>query len=282
VNRRSVTLAGAFLAVLLAAMSCSPDEGRTATPSTTPVATDPSRSPTTGELTVYGAASLRDALSAIKTAYEAIAPGITLTIATDSSATLRAQIEQGAPADLFLSADERNPQTLVETGLADGDAVGFATNALTIVVPSGNPAGIAGAEDLATPGVKIVAAGDDVPISGYARDVVARLAGLDGYPAGFAAAYAANVVSREENVRAVLAKVELGEADAAIVYVTDARSSELARAIDIPPEANVAPVYAGVVVKTSLHAAEAHALLDWLAGPAGAAILATFGFGSPP
>jgi molybdate transport system substrate-binding protein len=281
VNRRSVSLAGAILAVLLTAASCSPDEGRSAVPAPTSAVTDPDRTPTTVELTVYGAASLRDALGAIKTAYEATAPGITLTIATDSSATLRAQIEQGAPADLFLSADQRSPQTLVEADLADGDAVDFATNALTIVVPSGNPAGITGAEDLATPGVKIVAAGDDVPISGYARDVVARLAGLDGYPADFAAAYAANVVSREENVRAVLAKVELGEADAAIVYVTDARSSEHARTIEIPPEANVAPVYSGVVVKSSSNAAAAHALLDWLAGQAGAAILAAFGFGSP-
>ncbi len=243
-------------------------------------AADPS--PTAAlELTVLAAASLKDALAAVKTAYEAAVPGTTVTIATDSSATLRTQIEQGAPADLFLSADEQNPQDLVDAGLTDGDAGAFAVNQLTVVVPSDNPAGIASPADLARPDVTIVAAGDEVPISGYARQVVARLASLPGYPGDFAAAYAANVVSKEENARAVLAKIELGEADAAIVYVTDARASEGVSAIEIPPKANVMASYAGVVVKTASHLAEAHAFLDWLAGPRGQGILAGFGFGAP-
>lgn len=275
---RQAVFVVAIAAVLAVASGCAIAAG--GSPSTSATA-DPGAS-TTVELTVYGAASLKEALAAVETAYEVAIPGIALTIATDSSATLRTQIEQGAPADLFLSADEQNPQALVDAGLTDGAAVDFASNTLVIVVPLDNPAGIATPADLARPGVKIVAAGDEVPISGYARQLVDRLAALDGYPADFASAYAANVVSKEENVKAVVAKVELGEADAAIAYVTDAAASAgRVAAIAIPPGANVAATYAGVVVKASPHTAAAHAFLDWLAGPEGPAILATFEFGPP-
>lgn len=270
-------LAVALVSVVVVAVACSMtgrgSRGESA-------AADP-RPTATLELTIFGAASLKDALVAVKTAYEAAVPGATVTIATDSSATLRTQIEQGAPADLFLSADEQNPQALVEAGLADGESIAFASAELTVIVPSDNPAGITSPADLARPDVTVVAAGDEVPISGYARQVVARLASLPGYPGDFVEAYAANVVSKEENARAVLAKIELGEADAAIVYVTDARASEGVSAIEIPPEANVMASYAGVVVRTAAHVAEAHAFLDWLAGPRGQGILAGFGFGAP-
>ncbi|HEX5148985.1 MAG TPA: molybdate ABC transporter substrate-binding protein [Candidatus Limnocylindrales bacterium] len=275
---REAVFVVAVAAVLAVASGCAMAAG--GSPSTS-AAADPGAS-TTVELTVYGAASLKEALAAVATAYEIAVPGTALTIATDSSATLRAQIEQGAPADLFLSADEQNPQALVDARLTDGAAVDFASNTLVIVVPLDNPAGIATPADLARPGVKIVAAGDEVPISGYARQLVDRLAALDGYPADFASAYAANVVSKEENVKAVVAKIELGEADAAIAYVTDAAaSSGRVAAIAIPPGVNVAADYAGVVVKASPHAAAAHTFLDWLAGPGGSAILATFEFGPP-
>jgi len=94
------------------------------------------------ELTVYGASSLKGALDAVKAAYATAAPGVTLTIATDASSTLRTQIEQGAPADVFLSADQSNPKALVDGGLADGTAIDFAGNLLTVVIPAANPAGI--------------------------------------------------------------------------------------------------------------------------------------------
>jgi len=277
VTHRPIPLAVALVSILVIAAACSTVGAGSRGES---VAADPGPTAVL-ELTVFAGASLKDALAAVKTAYEAAVPGTTVTIATDSSATLRTQIEQGAPADLFLSADERNPLALVEAGLADGDASAFAVNRLTVVVPSDNPAGIASPADLARPNVTIVAAGDEVPISGYARQVVARLASLPGYPGDFTAAYAANVVSKEANARAVLAKIELGEADAAIVYVTDARASEGVSAIEIPPKANVMASYAGVVVRTAPHLAEARAFLDWLAGPRGQGILAGFGFGAP-
>jgi molybdate transport system substrate-binding protein len=239
-------------------------------PSTTPV-----------ELTVYGAASLKGALDAVKVAYLTSAPGVTLTIATDASSTLRTQIEQGAPADVFLSADQTNPTALVERGLADGAAVDFAGNTLTVIVPVANPARIATPADLAKSGVKVIAAGADVPIAKYTTQVVANLAGLGGYLAGFAAAYDANVVSKEDNVKAVVAKIELGEGDAAIVYVTDAKASTKVKTIEIPAEANVPATYVGVVVKTSSNAAAAHAFMTWLAGPDGQAVLSGFGFLPP-
>lgn len=270
-------VAALSLAVAAVAGCATPGDTR---PSANPDVTSSPPGPV--ELTVYGAASLREPLAAIETAYEAATPGTRLTIATDSSATLRTQIEQGAPADLFLSADERNPRALVDGGLVDGGAVDFAGTALAIVVPPDNPAGLVTPADLARPGVKIVAAGDEVPITGYAEQLLANLAGLPGYPPGFVAACAANVVSREENVKAVLAKVELGEADAAVVYATDARSSARVRVVEIPVAANVAARYAGVVLKGSAHVAEAHALLDWLTGPTGSGILASFGFEAGP
>jgi molybdate transport system substrate-binding protein len=203
-------------------------------------------------------------------------------LATDSSTALRTQIEQGAPADVFLSADTGNPERLVDAGLTDGAAIAFAANLLTIVVPKGNPAALESPADLARNGLKVVAAGDEVPISRYADEVVERMARLPGYPPGFAAAYAANVVSREDNVKAVVAKIELGEGDAGIVYVTDAKASSGVETVDIPGEANVPAVYAGVVVARSPHPQTARAFIDWLTGPAAQSILAEAGFRPPP
>ena len=174
----------------------------------------PTASVEAAPLTIYGAASLKGALDKIKVAWEAAHPGSTLTISTDSSAALETQIEQGAPADVFLSADTANPKKLTDKSLADGRAVDFAGNILTVIVPTANPAGIASAADLAKSGVKVIAAGDDVPITKYAKQLVANLAKVSGYPSGFEAAYAANVASKEDNVKAVVAKIELGEGDA--------------------------------------------------------------------
>ena len=176
---------------------------------------------------------------------------MTITISTDSSSTLETQIEQGAPADVFLSADTTNPAKLVTKGLNAGDPVKFAGNLLTVIVPTANPAGITSPADLAKTGVKVIGAGATVPITKYATMLVANLAKEAGYPAGFVAAYNANVVSQEDNVAAVVSKIELGEGDAAIVYVTDAKTSTKVTTITVPADANVPATYAGVVVKAS-------------------------------
>ncbi len=233
------------------------------------------------QLTVFGAASLSKALDQVKAAYESSHADTTLSISTGASSALRTQIEQGAPADVFLSADTTNPQTLVDAGSTDGTAVPFATNVLTIVVPRGNPAGIVSAADLGRSGVHVIAAGEEVPITKYAKQCVDELGALSGYPPGFAASYEANIASREDNVGAVVSKIQLGEGDAAIVYVTDARSAEV-DTVDIPPDANVTAAYAGVVLKTSAHAAAAHALLDWIRGAEGETVFTSLGFSPAP
>lgn len=246
----------------------------------TTAAASPSAEPV--ELTVFGAASLKGALEEAKAAYETANPGTTVTISTDSSSALETQIEQGAPADVFLSADTTNPRKLVDAGMADGAAVDFAGNKLTIIVPFDNPAKIATPADLAKAGIKVIAAGDEVPISKYAKQLVDGLAKEAGYPADFAAAYGRNIASKEDNVKAVVAKIELGEGDAGIVYVTDAKASSKVAAVDVPDSANVPATYAGVVVKASKNAAAAKAFLDWFSGPDGQAILGGFGFLPPP
>ena len=282
------TRSGALLVVLLATLAACAS-GATPAPSAPPsasVSAAPSAaagSPVApGGLTIYAAASLKGALDKAKTAWEVAYPGSKLTISTDASSALETQIEQGAPADVFLSADTTNPKKLVDTGLAAGAAVTFAGNKLTIIVPTANPAGIRTPADLARQGVKVIAAGDAVPITKYATQLVANLAKEAGYPADFAGAYAANIASKEDNVKAVVAKVELGEGDAGIVYVTDARASTKVTTIEVPDPANVPATFAGVVVRASASPASAQAFLAWFAGPNGQAILASFGFLPPP
>jgi molybdate transport system substrate-binding protein len=282
---RSRTTIVVLSIVALAACSSgggSPSPSIASAPAASP-SVDPSMAPSAkpAALTIFGAASLRNVLDQVTFAYEAAHPGTMLTVSTDSSAALETQIEQGAPADVFLSADTTNPQKLVDGGFADGDAVVFAGNKLTIITPADNPAGLTGPFDLAADGIRVVAAGDEVPISKYATQLVENLAAEAGAPADFAAAYAANVVSKEDNVAQVRSKIELGEGDAAIVYVTDAAASDEVATIDVPDSANVPASYAGVVVKASSSVDAAHSFLDWLAGPDGQAILAEFGFLPP-
>lgn len=232
-------------------------------------------------LTIFAAASLRNVLAEVERAYEAANPGAELTISTDSSAALETQIEQGAPADVFLSADTTNPQKLVDAGLAAGDVIPFAGNKLTLIVPTDNPAGIQSPADLAKDGVRVIAAGDEVPITAYTTQLVERLATESRDAAAFEAAFAANVASKEDNVGQVVAKIELGEGDAAIVYVTDAAASDDVTPIEIPDALNVPAMYAGVVVGASPNREAAARFLEWLTGPDGQTVLSSFGFGPP-
>jgi molybdate transport system substrate-binding protein len=277
------------LAVLVAALTGACSAAGSSPSASAPASAPPSIAapaspeprPAPAELTIFGAASLKGALDEAKAAYEAEHPGTTLTISTDSSAALETQIEQGAPADVFLSADTTNPQKLIDGGFASGEVVLFASNKLTIIVPTDNPAGIASPADLANAGVKIIAAGEEVPITKYATQLVENLANEPGARAEFAATYAARVVSREDNVKALVAKIELGEGDAGIVYATDAAASDAVATVDVPDSANVPATYAGVVVKASPNQESANAFLAWFAGPGGQSILAQFGFLPP-
>jgi molybdate transport system substrate-binding protein len=231
---------------------------------------------------IFGAASLSDALEEIQTTYGSTSPvAVDVTVATGSSAALRTQIEQGARADVFLSADASNAKALFDRGLADGEPVPFATNRLMILVPLGNPAGITSPADLGRPGLRVIAAGDEVPVTRYAEETVEKLSALPGYPSDLLTSYTSNIVSREENVGAIVAKIALGEGDAAIVYVTDADPSQT-NSIAIPDEANVTATYTGVVLRDASGPINAHRFMDWLRGPAGQQILAAHGFSPPP
>lgn len=251
------------------------------TTTSSPSSTAPSVSQQAVDLTIFAAASLSGVLTKVKDAYETAHPGTTLTISTDSSAALETQIEQGAPADVFLAADTTSPKKLVDAGLSAGDEVVFAGNKLTIVVPTDNPGGVTKPADLAKPGFKVIAAGDEVPITKYAKQLIENIARQPDAPVGFEAAYAANVVSREDNVKAVIGKIELGEGDAGIVYLTDAEASTKVATVDVPDAVNVPASYAGVIVGPSTNQEPARSFLGWLTSADGQAILAGFGFLPP-
>jgi molybdate transport system substrate-binding protein len=276
----------AVLALVLVACSSSggssPTVSAAATP-TAPASTSAASAPSAAavDLTIYAASSLKAALDKTKTAYEAAYPGTTLTISTDASSALETKIEQGAPADLLLSADTTNPQKLVDKGLTVGKPTTFAKNKLTVITPKDNPAKIETPKDLADASVKIIGAGDAVPITKYATQLVANLAKQPGYPANYVAAYGANVVSKEDNVSGIVTKVSTGQGDAGIVYVTDANGKADLATVDVPADADVIATYAGVVVKTSSNPDAASAFLMWFAGPDGQAILSGFGFLPP-
>jgi molybdate transport system substrate-binding protein len=286
-SRRAVGLT--ILALSLGACSSSSGAGGTspgtaAATGTAVASRAPSTAPSTAatDLTIYAAASLKAALDKTKTAYEAANPGTTLTVSTDASSALETKIEQGAPADIFLSADTTNPQKLADKGLTAAPPVDFATNKLTVITPKDNPARIQTPKDLANNGVKIIAAGNAVPITKYAAQLVGNLAKQPGYPMDYVAAYDGNVVSKEENVSGIVTKVSTGQGDAGIVYVTDAAGKPDLATVAVPPAADVTATYAGVVVKTSPNPNAAAQFMTWFAGPDGQAILSGFGFLPPP
>ena len=183
---------------------------------------------------------------------------------------------------MLLGADTTNAQALIDEGDANGPLTKFATNQLTVVVPASNPKGIQTPADLAKPGVCIIGAGADVPITKYATQLVTNLATRPEYGADFATKYAANVCSMEDNVGAVVNKVSLGEGDAAIVYVTDAKAGQNLTTIDVPADSNVLATYGGAAVKASPNATTAADFLTWMRSPEAQAVLAAHGFGAAP
>jgi molybdate transport system substrate-binding protein len=285
VRRIPAPVAGVLLALAVAtlpAFAQSPSPPASCPPALPMASMAPAGSGEQPDLTVFAAASLTNVMGDLQVPWQTAHPGSELILSLDASSALRAQIEQGAPADILASADTRNVQLLVDGCLARGPITAFAGNALVVVVPSDNPASISSPADLARPGVRYVAAGPEVPITRYAVEAIENLAALPGYPADFVAAVAANTVSEEGNVRAVLAKVELGEADAAIAYLTDAWSSDGVTSVPIPAEANVPATYAAVAVGATSQPGLAADFLEFLTGPDAQAVLASYGFLPPP
>ena len=190
-------------------------------------------------LNVYAASSLTEAFAELEADFEAAHPETDVVVTYAGSQVLRLQIEQGARADVFASANPEHMDALVEGGYVSGARV-FAHNELVVIVPAANPAGIHSFADLAG-AERLVIGTPNVPVGRYARAVVSRAAEVLG-PA-FEASVLGAVVSEEANVRLARAKVELGEADAAIVYVTDAADSDRIRTVPIPQELNVRAEY---------------------------------------
>ncbi len=196
------------------------------------------------ELTVFAAASLTDAYAEIADAIEAAHPNVFVTVETAGSQTLVTQLTEGAEADVLATANTRTMEQARNEGLIDGDAVLFTANRLVIVTPQDDPAGIAGIDDLAQDDIRLVVAGEEVPAGRYARQAICAWVGDD---ADALARIGDNVVSEEVDVRSVLAKVQLGEADAGIVYASDAAAAEIAgtpvRIVEFPDDVTTAAAY---------------------------------------
>ena len=222
-------------------------------------------------LTVFAASSLTEAFNEMAGAFEAANPGVTVDLNFAGSSTLSTQILQGAPADVFASADVRQMEAVAEEV---GTPERFAGNSLVIVTPEGSS--LQTPEDLAKPGTLLVLAGPDVPAGRYALTSLDKLNAL--YGDDFSARVLKNLASEETNVRQAAAKVALNEADAAIVYATDAAVVEGIRTIDLPDAYNVEAAYTIAVVEESTQRELGERFLEFVLSSEGRAILARHGF----
>lgn len=223
----------------------------------------------TGELTIFAAASLTASFGELATSFGAENPGVTVKpISFDGSSTLAKQINEGAPVDVFASADTANMAKVKD--MIDGTGTVFVTNVLQIAVQPGNPKKITGLADLAKAGITTVLCAPAVPC-GTASHKLLDLDSVVVTPA-----------SEEQNVKAVLTKVQLGEADAGLVYKTDVTAAAAAvSGVDIKGADRAVNSYPIATLKASKNAAVAKAFVDYVLSPAGQAILAKYGFGKP-
>jgi len=222
-------------------------------------------------LTVYAAASLTATFEQIGQEFEATHDGVEVTLSFAGSSDLAAQIQEGAPADVFASADEANMAKVADDGLAGAGPVAFASNTLEIAVPAGNPAGIEDLDDLTGDGVNLVVCAPEVPC-GAATQEVAAAGGVALAP-----------VSEERSVTDVLAKVTTGEADAGLVYVTDVAGAGAAvEGIELPESSSAVNVYPIAPVAGSTHADLAQEFVDLVLAETGQSLLRDAGFAPAP
>ena len=220
------------------------------------------------EIKVFAAASLTAAFTKLGEDYSAANGGTKVTFNFAGSQALATQIQQAAPADVFASADIANMDKVTDLV---GTPQNFASNQLQIVVENGNPRNVQGLDDLANPDLKVVLAAPEVPAGRYAAESLAK-AGVTVEP-----------VSEEDNVKAVVTKVSLGEADAGIVYVTDVTAGgDKVEGVAIPEELNVLATYPIATVKASKAQDQAQAFMDQVLGAEGQQVLKQFGFLPPP
>jgi molybdate transport system substrate-binding protein len=223
---------------------------------------------TPGDIKVFAAASLTAAFTEIGQQYTTANGGAKVTFNFAGSQALATQIQQGAPADVFASADLTNMDKVTDLV---GTPRNFASNQLQIVVEQGNPRSVQGLDDLANPDLKVVLAAPDVPAGKYAAEALGK-AGVTVEP-----------VSEEDNVKAVVTKVSLGEADAGIVYVTDVTAGgDKVEGVDIPEGQNVLATYPIATVKASKAQDQAQAFMDLVLSAEGQQVLKEHGFLPPP
>lgn len=223
-----------------------------------------------GEVNVSAAASLTDVFTEIEAEFEAANPDVDVILNFGPSSGLREQILEGAPIDVFASANTSNMDQVAEAGEVEGEATIFVSNLLQIAVPAGNPAGVAGLADFADEELLIGLCAEDVPCGDFGRQA------LDN--AGVTPAIDTN----EPDVRALLTKIEAGELDAGITYVTDVRSTgEKVEGIDIPADQNVVAAYPIAALASAPNPVGARAFVDFVLSPDGQAILTSYGFSSP-
>ncbi len=236
--------------------------------------------PLQGSVLVFAAVSLTDAFGEMGRVLERENPGVRITFQFAASSLLRTQILQGARADVFASADERNMQIVREAGFLGTPPVIFCRNEPVVVVPASNPAGIASVRDLARPGIKLVVAAPEVPIGAYTRSILTNLSGDPSYGADFSERVLRNVVNQEPNARVSLARVALGEADATFVYRSDVSSAYgvRVRIVEIPRWANVIATYPIAVLKGAPNPVGARRFVAFVLSKRGQQILSRWGF----
>lgn len=243
--------------------------------STAPVALEPAN------LTVFAAASLTEAFTEIGQKFSAEHPGVTFTFNFAGSQELSQQLGQGAPADVFASANKKQMGVAIEAGrVADGTPKTFVQNRLVVIYPQDNPGGISQLQDLAKPGLKLIVAAQEVPVGQYTQDFLTKTVTDTAFSPTYMDEVLQNVVSYENNVRAVLTKVALGEGDAGVVYASDitGESADKVARLDIPDNLNTIASYPLAVVTDAAAPQQAQAFMDYVLGPVGQQVLSQFGF----
>jgi len=268
------------------AVGCASNAAETVEPTVAPAATaepaaiEPTPAETETTLIVFAAASLTDAFTEIGGQFDAANPGVTTVFNFAGSNALATQINEGAPVDVFASANNTQMTAAVESGRVNADAPAqFVSNRLVVVLPADNPGGIESLQDLAGDDVLIVLAAEEVPVGGYSLEFLDKASADPAFGATFREDVLANVVSYEENVRSVLNKVALGEADAGIVYTSDAAGVEGVSQLEIPDALNVLAQYPIAALNDSANPDVAAAFISYILGPEGQAVLADYGFG---
>ncbi len=223
-----------------------------------------------GTITVFAAASLTDVFEELGAAFEEANPDATVEFSFGPSSGLVTQITEGAPADVIATAATSNMEDLVEADALDGDPTTFATNYLELAVPPGNPGEVTGLDDLANPDLVVGLCAEEVPCGKFAREM---LANNDVEP---------SIDTNEEDVRALLTKVEAGEVDVGVVYRTDVQAAgDAVEGIEIPDDENVVATYPIATTAEAANAEGAQAFIDFVLSDEGQAALAAAGFEAP-